>query len=288
MSELNELMESFLGYLNNKEKSENTITSYKSDLVPFVKYFNSKQISITDIKLKHLENFLATLKCKASSMNRKISAIQSFFKYLKKMDILEVNHAIDIERPEIPIRKPIYLQIDESKKMIDVIKGENKERDLAIITLFLHCGLRLSELSSIDINHIIGEELSVIGKGDKQRILPLDNKCIKVIEEYLKVRPEIEGEKALFISEQKKRMCNKSVRDVVKKYIGKAGLDTKKYSTHKLRSTFATLLSKGNVPVEQIQELLGHSNITTTMRYVGVENKQLKQAVNANPLNISV
>jgi integrase/recombinase XerD len=202
------------------------------------------------------------------------------------MDIIEVNHAIDIERPNIPERKPIYLQVDEAKKMLNVVKGENKERDFAIITLFLHCGLRLSELTSIDINHITGEVLSVIGKGNKQRIIPLDDECIKVIEEYLKVRPEIEGEKALFISEQKNRMCNKSVRDVVKKYIGKAGLDMKKYSTHRLRATCATLLSKGNVPVEQIQKLLGHANISTSMRYVGIENKQLKDAVKLNPLNL--
>jgi integrase/recombinase XerD len=286
LNELNKLMENFLSYLKSKKKSENTIKGYKHDLIPFVEYFNSLNMNITDIKLKHLEKFLATINCKESSMNRKISAIQSFFKYLKKVEeVIETNHAIDIERPKIPERQVIYLQLDESKKMLNNIKGENKERDLAILTVFLHCGLRLSELVSININTVTENTFNVIGKGNKERPVLLDNECVRVIEEYIKVRPNIENEKALFLSEQKQRISTSAVQKVVKKHIKKSNLDTKKYSTHKLRSTCATLLSQNNVPIEQIQELLGHSNISTTRRYVGVDKKQLMNAVNSNPLN---
>jgi integrase/recombinase XerD len=285
-NELNKLMENFLNYLKSKKKSKNTIKGYKHDLIPFVEYFNSLNMNITDIKLKHLEKFLATIDCKESSMNRKISAIQSFFKYLKKVEeVIETNHAIDIERPKIPERDVIYLQIDESKRFLNSIDGWNKERDLAICTIFLHCGLRLSELVDINIKDVEGNTLTVIGKGNKERTVPLDDKCIKAIKEYLQIRPNIDGEKALFISEQKRRISDSAVQKVVKKYIKKSGLDKNKYSTHKLRSTFGTILSQNDVPIEQIQELLGHSIISTTRRYVGVNKKQLINAVNANPLN---
>lgn len=286
MSELKTLTEDFLSYMSSKKKSDNTITGYRSDLAPFINYFNTKQMTITEIKLKHLENYLATLDFKESSMNRKISAIQSFFKYLKKMQIIEVNHALDIERPKIPERQVIYLQVDESKKILNNVDNYNQERDLAILTLFLHCGLRRSELVSINIDDVTGDTLDVIGKGDKERIIPLDIECKKVIEEYLKVRPNIDGEKALFLSEQKKRISTSAVYNIVKKYVGKAGLDKNKYSPHKLRATFSCLLSQNNIPIEQIQELLGHSNISTTRLYVGVNKKQLVNAVNSNPLNI--
>lgn len=280
-----ELLNDFLNHMKNKRKSNNTIKNYKSDLTSFIEYLISYKTDIKNIKEKDIENYLATIECKESSMNRYISAIQSFFKYLRKMQVIEYNPALDLERPKIPEREPIYLQVNESKKLLKSVKGENKERDLAILTIFLHCGLRLSELVDMNVNCITDGALSIIGKGNKQRIVPLDNETIRVITEYLKVRPNIEGENALFLSERNQRISNNTVYKIVKKYLEEAGLDTNKYSTHKLRSTCATLLSKGNVPVQQIQKILGHANINTSMRYVGVDKKELVNAINSNPLN---
>jgi site-specific recombinase XerD len=281
-----ELLQDFINYLKSKKKSENTITNYNSDLIQFIDYLNIHNISITEVKRRHIESYLGTIEGVASTINRKISSIQKFFKYLKNVaEVINDNPADGIERLELPKRQPVYLQIDESKKLLNSIEGENFERDKAIITIFLHCGLRLSELVGIDIDHITDDMLSVIGKGNKQRPVPLDDECIKVINEYLKVRPNVTREKALFLSERKQRISERAVQRLVKRCIEEAGLDIKKYSTHKLRSSCATLLSKGGVPIQEIQQILGHSNINTTTIYVGVEKESLKKAVNANPLN---
>jgi integrase/recombinase XerD len=283
---MNELLQDFINYLKAKKKSENTIIGYNSDLLQFINYLNVHSIPITEVKRRHIESYLGTVEGVASTINRKISSIQKFFKYLKNVaEVIENNPSEGVERLELPKRQPVYLQIDESKKLLNSIEGENAERDKAIITIFLHCGLRLSELVGIDIDHITNSTLSVIGKGDKQRTIPLDNECVKRINAYLKVRPDITGENALFLSEKNKRISERTVQHFVKKYMEETGLDIKKFSTHKLRSSCATLLSKGKVPVQDIQKILGHSNINTTMIYVGVEREALRRAVNANPLN---
>jgi len=283
---MNELLQDFINYLKSKKKSENTITNYNSDLIQFISYLNAHSIPVTEVKRRHIESYLGTIEGVASTINRKISSIQKFFKYLKNVaEVINDNPADGIERLELPKRQPIYLQVDESKKLLNSVGMENFERDKAIITIFLHCGLRLSELVGIDIDHITDDMLSVIGKGNKQRPVPLDDECIKVINEYLKVRPNVTREKALFLSERKQRISERAVQRLVKRCIEEAGLDIKKYSTHKLRSSCATLLSKGGVPIQEIQQILGHSNINTTTIYVGVEKESLKKAVNANPLN---
>jgi integrase/recombinase XerD len=281
-----ELLQDFINYLKAKKKSENTIIGYNSDLLQFIYYLNAHSIPITEVKRRHIESYLGTVEGVASTINRKISSIQKFFKYLKNVaEVIENNPSDGIERLELPKRQPVYLQVDESKKLLNSIDGENVERDKAIITLFLHCGLRLSELVGIDIDHITNSTLSVIGKGDKQRTIPLDNECVKRINAYLKVRPDITGEKALFLSEKNKRISERTVQHFVKKYMEETGLDIKKFSTHKLRSSFGSMLNKVGVPIQDIQQLLGHSNINTTMIYVGIEKESLKKAVNCNPLN---
>jgi integrase/recombinase XerD len=145
--------------------------------------------------------------------------------------------------------------------------------------------LRLSELVGIDIDHITDNVLSVIGKGDKQRTVPLDEKCIKAINAYLNVRPDIAGEKALFLSERKQRISKRTIQSLVKKYIGEAGLDTEKLSVHKLRHTSLSLMYKGGAGLEEIRKLAGHTVISTTQIYTHVDDDDLKKAVNANPLN---
>lgn len=165
----------------------------------------------------------------------------------------------------------------------------SKERDYAILTLFLNCGLRLSELANINVDDIKDDKLTVIGKGNKQRTVYLNDACINAINRYLSVRPKenLKDKKALFLSKRLQRISIKTIQYLVKKYLKKANLTGKKYSTHKLRHTAATLMYKyGKVDIRTLQKLLGHSNISTTQIYTHVDDSELKEALNKNPLNI--
>ena len=223
-----------------------------------------------------------------------MSSIKTFFNYLTaKANLLEINPAQNLEAPKLGKRIPKYLTLDESKKLLEVTEQDdnrNPERDYAIITIFLNCGIRLSELVNINIQDISFEEekMNVIGKGNKERTIYLNNACIKAIKEYLAVRPNDlnnpENKKPLFLSERKNRISQRTVQVIVKKELQKAGLDTNKYSVHKLRHTAATLMYQNGVDIRALQELLGHESISTTEIYTHVDNSQIREAVRQNPL----
>ena len=212
--------------------------------------------------------------------------------------LLETNPAQNLETPKLDKRLPKYLSLDDSKKLLEATEDnqsdENKERDVAIITLFLNCGLRLSELVSINIKDIDFNEnkLTVIGKGNKERTIYLNKACVNALKNYLTVRPK-EGvkvdskgsNKALFLSKRLERISKRTVQYLVNKELQRAGLDTSKYSTHKLRHTAATLMYQyGQVDIRALQELLGHKSISTTEIYTHVSNEQVREAVEKNPL----
>ncbi len=225
---------------------------------------------------------------KARAMARKVSSLKSFFKYLNvKAKLIDFNPAKELDSPKIVKSLPRYLELSESKQLLNSIEGRNKERDYAIITLFLNCGMRLNELVGINLSHIKGNRLTVLGKGNKERTVYLNEACIEAIEEYLKVRPKtgLADEDALFISSQKKRVSDKTVQYLVKKHIREAGLDATKYSTHKLRHTSATLMYKyGKVDIRALQEILGHENLNTTEIYTHVDSDEIRKAIENNPL----
>ena len=321
-SDLNpEYVNSFLDYsavvLN---KSPNSVKEYNYDLNMFLKYMkidfkltkenDFSKINIKDFDIQTLKkittndinSFLSYLALnqgsKPATRARKISTIRIFFAYLFDQKLIDDNPAIGIKTPKQEKRMPKYLSLDDSKKLLSVTadeNDENKERDYAIITLFLNCGLRLSELVGINISNIDFSEnrLTVIGKGNKERTIYLNEACIKAIQDYLSVRPK-EGikvdskgsNKALFLSKRKERISNRMVQYIVERELMKAGLDTSKYSTHKLRHTAATLMYQyGHVDIRALQELLGHESIATTEIYTHVSNEQVRDAVERNPLN---
>ena len=189
---------------------------------------------------------------------------------------------------------PKYLSLDESMCLLKVAQHEdnrNHIRDYAIITMFLNCGMRLSELVNINIKDInfTDSKLNVIGKGNKERVIYLNKACIKAINEYLEIRPKekikYDSVDALFLSERCERISNRTVQLIVKKELIKAGLDVNKYSVHKLRHTAATLMYQyGDVDIRALQELLGHESISTTEIYTHVDNSQVRNAVESNPL----
>ena len=169
---------------------------------------------------------------------------------------------------------------------------DNSSRNFAIITLFLNCGMRLSELVGINIKDIDFSEnkLNVIGKGNKERTIYLNKACIDAINNYLIDRPregvKFDSRDALFLSEQRRRISNRTVQYIVKEELKFAGIDANKYSVHKLRHTAATLMYKyGNVDIRALQELLGHESISTTEIYTHVDNEQIRNAVESNPLS---
>ena len=316
-----EFVNSFLDYsITILNKSPNSVKEYNYDLNMFLKYLKMhfkltketdlKNISIKDFDIDTLKkvssedimSFLSYLalnnNCKPATRARKISTIRIFFAYLsQKIKIIDNNPAQNIETPKKEKRMPKYLSLDDSKKLLNVTmdeNDENKERDYAIITIFLNCGLRLSELIGINIKDIDFSEnkLNVIGKGNKERTIYLNNACINSIKTYLNVRPtegiKIDSKKsneALFLSQRRERISKRTVQYIVEKELKKAGLDTNKYSTHKLRHTAATLMYQyGNVDIRALQELLGHESISTTEIYTHVNNEQVRNAVESNPL----
>jgi integrase/recombinase XerD len=294
----NKLLNNFLLSLNSKGKSQNTINSYKIDLIYFLKYMRKtkykESANIENIEIDNLDkeffnkidyidlefymNHLTEEEKAASSRARKTSSLREFFKYLKKVNVITNNPALELETPKIPKRNPKFLNLQECKNSITNVIGEYKERDVAIITLFLNLGLRVSELVGIDLTDIKDDKVRVIRKGNEEQYLPLNQACITAINNYLQVRPKIEGENALFISERKKRVCVKTVERITNKYA--------KINPHALRHSFASnLLNTGKVNLRQIQQLLNHKNISTTAIYTHITDKEIVDAVNANPLN---
>lgn len=314
-SKLPQQLNNFLNYLTTvKERSPNTMSAYKVDLVMFFRFlklyktklpkdieFEEIDISdiddkfIKDIHLTDLFSFMAFLDNYRDNGSyakaRKVATLKSFFKFLYgKVKILDENPAIELESPKIKKRNPIYLTLEESKRLLSSIDGTNKARDYCIITLFLNCGFRLSELCSIDISKIKEDTLYVVGKGNKERTIYLNNACLKAIDEYLKVRnknlDKIKDKDALFISRNNTRINKRTVELMLKKYLKKANLDEEKYTPHKLRHTAATLMYKhGDVDIRSLQKILGHENISTTQIYTHVDNEKLREAVSLNPLS---
>ena len=318
-----EYLNSFLQYsLTYKKKSPESVNQYNCDLTMFLRYMkylfkltdedDFNKITINDFTLEQLSkitqenihSFITYLSikrnCGPATCARKISTIRIFFKYLTiTAKLLKDNPAQNLETPKLNKRLPRYLTLEDSEKLLSLTysddSNENKERDFAIITLFLNCGLRLSELVGINISDIKfdDQKMTVIGKGNKERSIYLNKACIDAINAYLDVRPKEgikkdkkDSDKALFLSSYKQRISKRTVENIVSKELARAGLDTTKYSTHKLRHTAATLMYKyGEVDIRALQELLGHQSISTTEIYTHVDNDQVRTAVESNPLS---
>lgn len=224
----------------------------------------------------------------AATRARKIACLRSFFKYLtQSAKILDTNPIEGLESPKRLTSLPRYLNLEEAKRLLSSIGGINKERDYAIIVLFLNCGLRISEIVNLNIADIYDDRLYIKGKGGKTRVVFLNDSCVEALEGYLPLRQELvdDDEKALFVSRRKKRISREAVHAMVKKSLLRANLDADKYSSHKLRHTAATLMLQNGVDVRTLQELLGHEHLNTTQIYTHVENTELRLAAQANPLS---
>ena len=223
----------------------------------------------------------------ASTRARKAASIRSFYKYLtNKAKLLSENPLQDLDSPKTRKSLPRYLDLEGSIQLLESVDGPNQERDRCILTLFLNCGLRISELIGLNITDVRGDQLRVLGKGNKERILYLNDACMEEIQNYLTVRnaQTVIDRNALFLSNRRTRISKAAVEKLVKKYLLKAGLDSTQYSPHKLRHTAATLMLQNGVDVRTLQEVLGHEHLNTTQIYTHVDNENLRMAAKANPL----
>lgn len=304
----------FLNYMSViKNKSELTVLEYASDLRMFFRFlllfrrkidaeteFESIDISnidldfISTVSIQDAYAFLSYCrnerKNDAASRARKASSLRAYFKYMSvNTKQIDENPLQELESPKIKKALPKYLTLDESINLLSSIDGKFKERDYCIIAIFLNCGLRLSELVSLNYGDIRSDNtMRVTGKGNKERIIYLNDMCTEAINEYMKVRPVdgVKDKQALFLSNRKTRISPKTVQHIVKTFLEKAGLGDQGFSTHKLRHTAATLMyQQGEVDVLLIKEILGHENLATTEIYTHIIDSQLKDAVSSNPLN---
>ncbi len=320
MYDIPSILDDYLNYMETiKGLSPNTVKEYFFDLRTFFRFIKMRyrlvkndtpfdEIEIHDVNIDLIKriniqdlhayiSYIDKVKLNGNfSKSRKIASLKSFFKYLYSIvNLIDKNPADKLEFPKTDKRHPTYLTLEECERLLKTILDNKNEyyrkRDYAIVLLFLNCGLRLSELASININKIKDDTLTVIGKGNKERTIYLNKSCIDAINDYLSVRPKDPIDKdALFLSKRKTRMSNRAIQHMIDKYLERAGFDTSIYSTHKLRHTAATLMYKyGNVDIRAIQEILGHKNVSTTQIYTHIDNERLRKAVKSNPLaNIEI
>lgn len=313
-SDVPEVLRGYLNYLTViKGRSPNTVKEYYYDLKTFYRFIyaslnniaesefkninlkNFDENILKNITLNDLYEFMAYINNSHSSNDnyraRKVSGIRSYFNYLySRLAFIPSNPAADLDSPKIKKRMPRYLTYEESVNFLNSINGKNRERDFAMFAIFLSCGLRLSELVGINLRNINLEKrtLRVIGKGNKERMVYLNNLCADAVKDYLNVRPEVKvhaDNDALFVSSKGRRISNRMVEILAKKYFTDAGIDPELFSPHKLRHTAATLMYKeGNVDIKTLQELLGHTSLATTQIYTHINNEDLKNAADSNPL----
>ncbi len=309
------LVINYLNYLGGTlNKSQLTVLEYGSDLRMFFRFLKIKKglvpantefdtITVNDIDqdficsvtLEDAYAFLAYCRSKrnndSNARARKSVSIKRFYRYLEVQNILKSKNTIAfLESPKNKKSLPKYLTLEQSVALLNAIDGKNAKRDFCVISLFLNCGLRLSELVNINISDISfdNKTLRVLGKGNKERIVYLNDTCINALTDYLSVRPKdgVIDRDALFISNRRTRISRENIQKMVDKYLDKIGLKNQGYSVHKLRHTAATLMYQyGNTDVLQIKALLGHENLSTTEIYTHVYDEQVKNAVDNNPLN---
>ena len=314
------ILDQYTNYMQAvKGRSVLTLKEYRYDLLLFFRFLKSDrnqvekdipfdQIPLDDIDADYLRSvstddlfaFLIFLSrernASAANRARKVATLKSFFKYLyQKQKMIPENPAEELDSPKIGKKLPRHLSLEESVQLLQTTESEDaqsSERDYCMITFFLNCGMRLSELAGINLTDIHENTLTVIGKGNKERMIYLNQACLTSLNDWLDVRktfrPEkIKDKKALFISRNGGRISTQGIQYVVKKLIAESGLNPRMYSVHKLRHTAATLMYQyGQVDIRSLQAILGHASVATTQIYTHVNDEALQKAVESNPLAV--
>lgn len=295
--------------------SPRTVNAYYIDLRTFFRFLKQhrglagtnsemEEIDIRDIELPFIRatstseiyeylHYVTRMRGNSPAARaRKLSSIKGFFKYLcNKMKLLEVNPADDVDTPALKKSLPKYLTFSEGISLLQNIQSDFYERDYCIITLFLNCGMRLSELVNINITDIRDDgTIRIVGKGNKERLVYLNKACVSALhnlcDERIKL-PNLQDKNALFVSKKTgKRLSPRRVQQIVEQCLHNAGLSGRGYSPHKLRHTAATLMyQEGGVDMLALKEILGHAHVSTTEIYTHMGATQLKQAAESSPFS---
>ncbi len=308
-----DLLRGYLGYMETiKGRSSKTVDEYYTDLRTFFRYMkrerglvpagtDDKDIAITDIDLPFVQaitlndvyEYLNYAKNERGNSNktraRKTSSLRMFFRYLTdKTHQLSYNPVQNLDTPKAKKTLPKYLTLEQSLELLTKVGGEFPERDYCMLVLLLNCGLRRAELAGLNLDDIGRDNtLRVRGKGNKERIVYLNEACQEAIRKYLAVRPVdgVKDKKALFLSRLKQRISLQGVHFVVKGYLQQVD-GAQGYSTHKLRHTAATLMyQQGGVDIRVLKDILGHENLGTTEIYTHLSSEQIRTAAENNPLS---
>ncbi len=279
---MNRYIEKFIRYLEiEKNYSPHTILNYRMDLEDFKKF--CQETELEKIDYLYLRKYLAVLKEKSlgnRSIGRKLSALRSFFRFLTRESYLKSNPILMLSSPKLEKHLPSFMTEEEVAKVIEAAfpkddKDERILRDRAILETFYSSGLRISELVAMDLGTVdfISGIIKVMGKGKKERVVPVGDMAMKAIRRYLDARKK--KNEAIFLNKNGRRITTRGVRDIVEKYLKSAGI-ARGVSPHTLRHSFATHLLNRGADLRTVQELLGHANLSTTQIYTHLTTEKLK------------
>ncbi|MBI4637003.1 MAG: tyrosine recombinase XerC [Candidatus Rokubacteria bacterium] len=284
---MNDLLAAFLQHLAvERNASPHTLRSYRSDLAEFQRFLGPAGVgSVREVDARIVRAFLAGLHTRGldpASVARKLAALRSWFRFLVRRRLVPRNVARDVRGPRLPQKLPGFLPIDEVRVLMEgpAAADAQRARDTAILELLYASGLRVSELAGLDVDDADRAErtVRVLGKGGKERIVPFGTKAADALERYLGTRPAARG--PLFTNRRGGRLTGRSIRTIVRRRARGAGL-VRRVSPHTLRHTFATHLLDAGADLRAIQELLGHSRLSTTQRYTHVGSDHLMRVYDA-------
>lgn len=296
---LHDLIEQFIEYLRNQKRySQHTIRNYQIDLRQFSEFValreersegENSDAGIGMIDSQVIRTYLGSLygRVRRSTIARRLSAVRSFFLFLERKGLTQWNPAADIATPKLEKTMPVYLLVDEVFRLLERPEREKPLglRDLAILEVLYSCGFRVSELEALTLSSIDFDErlVRVIGKGDKERIVPIGRKALQAVRNYLEatqyLRPKdvyVSRDEPLFINFRGGALSGRSIGRIIKKYAIESGL-TADVSPHSMRHTFATHLLDGGADLRAVQELLGHESLSTTQKYTHVSLDRLME-----------
>ncbi|UMZ73926.1 site-specific tyrosine recombinase XerD [Natranaerofaba carboxydovora] len=285
---MNNLVDEFIHYLSvEKGLAENTLSSYRRDLLSFINFLESKNISkLTQISRSELGDYLFLLKTKGrapSTISRNLASIRTFCQFLISEDIINFDPSSELESPKQEKKLPDVLTFDEVERLLSQPDTSCNRglRDRAMLEMLYATGIRVSELIDLDRTHadIKNGYILCKGKGDKERIIPLGSYAVNFLEKYLDTaRANLikdQAETALFLNHHGRRLTRQGFWKIIKKYAIKAGI-TKTITPHTLRHSFATHLIENGADLRSVQEMLGHADISTTQVYTQITKKRLK------------
>ncbi|MEK3765771.1 tyrosine recombinase XerC [Solibacillus sp. FSL K6-4121] len=309
---LPKFLRDFLIYLTTiTGKSPRTRKEYEYELVLFMRFLKAiehdiqldliHKIDISDVTIEMMKEvsledlYLFMEYCEVQRGNssaaraRKVATLKTFFKYLKgKRRLIDENPAEQLETPKIGKRSPVYLNYNEAKDFIGAVQAQSySARDECMMVFFLNLGLRVSELCSLNLDSIHDRKLTVIGKGNKERHVYLNDACMKALEKYLLERNTYKGDgkEPLFVSQKGTRFARQSIARIVKAINANSDSPKDRLTPHKLRHTSATMMYKAGADIRSLQHILGHSSVATTQIYTHIEDEQIQEVLKNNPFN---